>query len=64
VVDNEDNISDPDEDTVAGQMAQLRGQPYKRIEESSEEDTSASEASEEEASSSEDSSESSDSDSD
>lgn len=27
----EDEISDPDEDTIAGQMAAMRGQPVKRI---------------------------------
>ena len=30
--DDDDDISEPEEDTIAGQMAAMRGQPYKRIE--------------------------------
>jgi translocation protein SEC63 len=48
----EDDISEPDEDSIAGQMAVLRGQPVRRIaddeddedEDGSEDDTSGSES--------------------
>lgn len=61
--DDDDDISEPDEDTIAGAMAQMRGQPVKRIdgeeeyEEDEDEETSGSEEETE-------SSDSSDSDSD
>jgi translocation protein SEC63 len=30
-VDEEDDISEPDEDSLAGQMAMMKGQPVRRI---------------------------------
>lgn len=58
--DEEDDISEPEEDTIAGQMAAMRGQPIKRIdgEEGEQEDeytTSGSEDEDGETSSSSDS---------
>jgi translocation protein SEC63 len=57
--DDDDDISEPDEDTIAGQMAAMRGQPFKKIEDGDEEEEYTSSESEEEEESS-----SSDSDSD
>lgn len=59
----EDDISEPDEDTIAGQMAAMRGQPFKAIDgDGAEED--GEEEEESDASSSDDDSDSSDSSSD
>lgn len=56
--DDEDDISDPDEDTIAGQMALMKGQSVKRISDGAEDDD------EEYSSGTDDSSDSSSSDSD
>ena len=60
VQDAEDDISEPEEDSLAGQMAAMRGQPVKRIDGQDEDDDESSSGSEDES----DSSSSSDSDSD
>lgn len=50
---DEDDISEPDEDSIAGQMAMLKGQPVRRIRgESEDDDTSGTEEEEEEEDSS------------
>ena len=54
----EDDISEPEEDTIAGQMAAMRGQPVRRIEDEEGEDEYTSSDSEEEQESSESSSDS------
>lgn len=47
----EDDISEPDEDTLAGQMAAMRGQPTKKKQDGSDsDDTSGTESSEEDSS--------------
>lgn len=55
--DAEDDISEPDEDTIAGQMAAMRGQPFKKIEDGDEdeEEYTTSDSEESESSSSSDS---------
>lgn len=60
--DGEDEISDPEEDTIAGQMAAMRGQPTKRRkdDDDDDDDSSATDSSDDSSSSSSDS----DSDSD
>ncbi|CAH7684565.1 Sec63 Brl domain-domain-containing protein [Phakopsora pachyrhizi] len=57
LVNDEDEISEPDEDTLAGQMAAMRGQPTKKKKDgdSDDDDTSGTESSEEDDSSSSDS---------
>lgn len=74
--DVEDDISEPDEDTIAGQMAMMKGQPVRRTGQHQDDDDDDSEApsdqdddedesdSDSDSSSSDDSSSSSDSDSD
>lgn len=57
--DVEDDISEPDEDTIAGQMAMMKGQPVRRSGQGDDDDESG----EEEGSDEEDSDEDSDSDS-
>lgn len=58
----DDDISEPDEDTIAGQMAAMRGQPVKRIDGEEGEDEYTTSDSEEEDESSDSSSSDSDSD--
>ncbi|KAI5480393.1 translocation protein SEC63 [Pseudohyphozyma bogoriensis] len=53
--EEEDDISEPDEDSLAGQMAMMKGQPVRRIAQDSDDDTSGTEESEEEEDSSSDS---------
>ncbi|KAL8278314.1 hypothetical protein RQP46_009206 [Phenoliferia psychrophenolica] len=53
-LDDEDDISEPDEDTIAGQMALMKGQPVRRADDS-DDDTSGTEEDEEEESSDSDS---------
>lgn len=60
----EDDISEPDEDTIAGQMALMKGQAVKRSHVHDDEEGSGSEEDSDEDSSDESSDESSDSDSD
>lgn len=57
---DEDDISEPDEDSIAGQMAMLKGQPVRRIRSESDEDDDDTSGTEEE----EEEDDSSDSDSD
>ena len=52
-LDDEDDISEPDEDTIAGQMAIMKGQPVRRVD--SDDDTSGTEEEEEEEESDSDS---------
>lgn len=60
-LDDEDDISEPDEDTIAGQMALMKGQPVRRPRDSndddddSDDDTSGTDESEEEETSDSDS---------
>jgi translocation protein SEC63 len=68
--DIEDDISEPDEDTIAGQMAMMKGQPVRRSgaggddEEDDEEEDDDEEDSDEDSDSSDSSSSDSSSDSD
>lgn len=51
----EDDISEPDEDSLAGQMAMMKGQPVRRMADSDDDDTSGTEEEEEDDSSDSDS---------
>lgn len=55
----DDEISEPEEDSIAGQMAAMRGRPVKRVEEGEEDEYTTSDSEEEDSTES-----SSDSDSD
>ena len=55
LVGDEDEISEPDEDTIAGQMAMLRGQPAKSRVDNDDDDTSGTEESGEDSDSDSDS---------
>ncbi|GAA6014793.1 hypothetical protein JCM10207_002182 [Rhodosporidiobolus poonsookiae] len=62
--DSEDDISEPDEDTIAGQMALMKGQPVRRHGEGDSDDEDEDESETDSESDSSDSSSDSDSDSD
>lgn len=55
LVGDEDEISEPDEDTIAGQMAMMRGQPAKARAGDDDDDTSGTEESENDSDSDSDS---------
>lgn len=62
--DDEDDISDPEEDTIAGQMALMKGQPVKRISQDGSDDEDDSDDDEDDSDSDDSDTSSSDSDSD